>query len=263
MKIEVLNHASVKISDGLVIYVDPYLVNKPYHDADYIFITHDHYDHYDEESINKVSKETTKIITPTCLENINPYLVVEPNKEYNLDNKIYFETIPSYNLGKPYHPKEKNYVGFNILLKGKTYYIMGDTDITEEAKKVVTDTCFVPIGGTYTMDYQEAAKYINTIKPKVCVPIHYGKVAGNIKDADRFKKLVSKDIDVEILINPLSDKTLEELKEESIQKLTIIKKAKDEEVRENAKKEYKLLVKEIAKRKIIEEENENDKYKRR
>ena len=132
MKIEVLNHASVKLSDDLIIYFDPYDIKRAYHDADYIFITHDHYDHYDLESIKKVSKETTKIIAPTCLKSIDPYLVVEPNNEYNLDNKIYFETIPSYNIGKQYHPKEKNYVGFNILLKGKTYYVMGDTDVTEE-----------------------------------------------------------------------------------------------------------------------------------
>lgn len=263
MKIEVLNHASVKLSDDLIIYFDPYDIKRAYHDADYIFITHDHYDHYDLESIKKVSKETTKIIAPTCLKNINPYLVVEPNNEYNLDNKIYFETIPSYNIGKQYHPKEKNYVGFNILFKGKTYYVMGDTDVTEENKKVVTDVCFVPIGGTYTMNYQEAANYINKIKPKVAIPIHYGKVAGDIKDADKFKKLVSNEIDVQILINPLNDISTDELKDEAIRKLYVVKKAKDERVIEQAKKEHKMLIREIARRKIIEEENENDKHKRR
>ena len=61
MRVEVLSHASVRIEDEKIIYVDPYDVKENRNDADYIFITHDHYDHYDEESIQKVRKEKTKI----------------------------------------------------------------------------------------------------------------------------------------------------------------------------------------------------------
>ena len=54
--------------------------------------------------------------------------------------------------------------------RGVTYYIAGDTDITEENKKVKCDVAFVPVGGTYTMNYTEASELINEIKPKVAVP---------------------------------------------------------------------------------------------
>ena len=48
MKIEVLNHASIKLIDSnKIIYFDPFEIKTKLHDADYIFITHDHYDHYD------------------------------------------------------------------------------------------------------------------------------------------------------------------------------------------------------------------------
>ena len=157
MKIEVLQHASIKLSDTNVIYIDPYDIKENIHDADYIFITHDHYDHYDQESIDNIKKEDTKIILPKCLENKKHNLIVEPNNHYQIDD-IKFETISSYNIDKQYHPKEKEYVGYNILLNDCYYYIMGDTDRTPETEKVKTDICFVPIGGKFTMDIDEATE---------------------------------------------------------------------------------------------------------
>ena len=197
MKIEVIHHASIKLTGDKVIYFDPYDITDESHDADYIFITHDHYDHYDEESINKIKKDDTKIILPKCLSSKENNLIVEPNKEYKIDD-ISFKTIPSYNLGKTFHPKEKEYVGFNVLLNGKKYYIMGDTDVVPEALEVETDICFVPIGGKFTMDVDEAIEYVNKIKPKKVIPIHYGKIIGDISLGEYFKNKINENIEVEI-----------------------------------------------------------------
>jgi len=199
MKIEVLNHASVKLIDNKIIYFDPYDIEKDYHDADYIFITHDHYDHYDKESILKIQKEDTKIIVPKCLEKENHTLVVEPKQEYKIDD-ISFQTIPAYNTEASFHLKEKEYVGYNVLLNGLYYYVMGDTNRTPEADQVKTDVCFVPIGGTYTMDVFEAVQYINEVKPKKAIPIHYGKIVGSKDLGEKFAKEISTDIDVEVYI---------------------------------------------------------------
>lgn len=199
MKIEVIHHASIKLSADKIIYFDPYLIKDQIHDADYIFITHDHYDHWDVDSIKNISKETTKLIVPECLKDTNADFVVEPDKKYVFDN-ITFETISSYNIDKPFHPKEKGYVGYNILLNGVYYYIMGDTDRTPEAMNVKTDICFVPIGGTYTMNVSETVDFINDLKPEIAIPIHYGMITGSLDLADEFKNNVNKEIDVEIKI---------------------------------------------------------------
>ena len=58
----------------------------------------------------------------------------------------------------------------------------------------------MPVGGTYTMDYKEAAELINEIQPKVAVPIHYGSIVGTKEDAIQFSKLVHPEIKVEILM---------------------------------------------------------------
>ena len=83
MKIKVIHHASIKLIGEKIIYIDPYKITDEYHDADYIFITHDHYDHYDLDSITKVKNQSTKIIVPTCLKEEENNLVVEPNKKYD------------------------------------------------------------------------------------------------------------------------------------------------------------------------------------
>ena len=199
--IEVLYHSSIKISKNKVIYIDPFKIDKNYNDADIVFITHDHFDHYSEEDIDKVINENTTIIIPEELLtkilrkgiNKNAVITVESNKEYMVQG-IKFETIPAYNTNKTFHPKENDWVGYIITLDGIRYYIAGDTDITEENRKVKCDVAFVPVGGTYTMDFKEAAQLINEIQPKIAVPIHYGSVVGTKQDATDFIKLLNPSI---------------------------------------------------------------------
>ena len=74
------------------------------------------------------------------------------------------------------------------------------TDITEENRKVKCDVAFVPVGGTYTMSFEEAAQLINEIKPQVAVPIHYGSVVGTKQDAIDFIKLLNPTINGVILM---------------------------------------------------------------
>lgn len=204
MKIKVFTQSSIKIESNKIIYFDPYQIKEKYHDADYIFITHDHYDHYDEESIKNIIKTETMIIVPECLKEqietiTKNYISVVPLNNYTLDD-LTFETIPSYNINKQYHPKEKRYIGYKLRIEDKYFYIMGDTDATIEALNTKCDICFVPIGGTYTMNVEEAAQFINSLKPSVAIPIHYGSIVGDKSLYKRFEELVDDNIKVEVYI---------------------------------------------------------------
>ena len=199
--IEVLYHSSIRINKEKTIYIDPFKIDRNYNDADIVFITHDHYDHYSEEDIDKVINENTTIIKPEELLtkllrkgiNKNAIITVEPNKNYMVQG-IKFETISAYNTNKTFHPKENGWVGYIIIINGIRYYIAGDTDITEENKQVKCDVAFVPVGGTYTMDFKEAASLINEIKPKIAIPIHYGSIVGTEQDAIDFIRLLHPEI---------------------------------------------------------------------
>ena len=199
--IEILCHSSIKINKGKVIYIDPFKIDKNYNDADIIFVTHDHFDHYSEEDIDKVRKTDTVIVAPEDLLTKllrkgfeqNNIITVMPDQKYIVEG-IKFTTVPAYNINKQFHPKENNWVGYIIELQGNKYYISGDTDITEENKKVKCDIAFVPVGGTYTMNSKEAANLINEITPKIAIPIHYGSIVGTKQDAIDFIKLLHPEI---------------------------------------------------------------------
>lgn len=163
--IEVLCHSSIKIIKNKTIYIDPYKIEQNYNDADIIFITHTHYDHYSIQDINKIKKQNTIIVGTEDLkekaqkdgiskENI---ITVEPNKTYQIE-EIKIQTIPAYNKNKPFHPKSNGWVGYIIEINKIKYYIAGDTDITEENKKVKCDVAFVPVRRNIHNDIQRSSK---------------------------------------------------------------------------------------------------------
>ena len=205
MKIAVNKQSSIKIKGSKTIYVDP-LDYGAKHDADYIFITHPHWDHFSLVTILELRKEDTIFITPKDLveELLNvgireEYIyVVKPNERYVLKN-MEFKTIAAYNIKSKHHPKSNNWVGYLINIDDIYFYIMGDTDAVKEAFNVQCDVLFIPVGGTYTMDYEQAAMLTNKIKPLKVIPTHYGFAVGSLNDAKMFKKLLDKDIKCEIL----------------------------------------------------------------
>ncbi len=189
--IEVNTQSSIKIILDKIIYFDPYKIEDNKHDADIIFITHNHYDHMDINSINKIKNENTIIVAPQTMKDtidkieFKDYIYLNPNENIDIDN-INIKTIPAYNIEKSFHPRKNNWLGYIITFNGISYYIAGDTDKTKESESVKCDIALIPIGGYYTMDVEEATELIKIIKPKIVIPTHYGSIVGNI---DAGKKL--------------------------------------------------------------------------
>ena len=111
--------------------------------------------------------------------------------------EIFVEAVPAYNRLKPFHPKRNGWNGYIVAMDGVRYYVAGDTDHIGELSVVSCDVALVPIGGTYTMTANEAAKLINEISPVVAIPTHYGSIVGKPEDADVFRKHVDPKIQVE------------------------------------------------------------------
>lgn len=202
MNINVNCHSSIRIEN---IYVDPFKIENGNNDAEYIFLTHSHYDHYSLEDIEKVVNGNTVFVCTQDVEEdlkkhySNKVVCVELNQEYDLGD-ISFSTFKSYNIGKKFHPSGNGWVGYVINVGGMKYAILGDSDVTDEVKAIKCDVLFVPIGGTYTMNAKEASELVNIIKPKLVIPVHYNDIVGSKEDEKVFLENLDKEIEYKLYL---------------------------------------------------------------
>ena len=59
--------SSIRIEGTKVIYFDPFKITEDKHDADVIFVTHEHYDHFSPEDIKKVINSDAQIVVPESM----------------------------------------------------------------------------------------------------------------------------------------------------------------------------------------------------
>lgn len=186
VKITINAQNSIKFTGDKTVYFDPFMVTKEENDADIIFITHEHFDHYSPDDIRKVMKKDTIMVAPASmkeqvigdygkiLEDIRFVDANERDKELLIDD-ISVKWVRAYNVGKPFHKKESDWVSYLVKLEGKTFFVMGDTDANEDNAGIKCDVLLIPCGGKYTFDAKEAAAYTASINPPFAIPTHYGK----------------------------------------------------------------------------------------
>ncbi len=190
-----------------IVYVDPFQMKESPKDADFILITHDHYDHFSPEDIRKAAGEDTVMVVPENMKDkakeaegfVKRTVTVKPGISAEID-ALELETVPAYNIKKPFHPESAGWVGYILKDGGKRIYIAGDTDATKEAKAVKCDIALVPIGGTYTMDAKTAAELVNELRPETAIPVHYVTIVWKPSDGEVFAKHVKEPVKVEIKI---------------------------------------------------------------
>jgi L-ascorbate metabolism protein UlaG (beta-lactamase superfamily) len=191
-----LGHSSFLITseiEDITLYIDPYNITTDAI-ANYILITHTHYDHFSFKDVMNISNKDTKLFAPPdaqpkLKDYIGEVIIVEPNSRYQVENLI-VDTVPAYNLLSGFHPESNNWVGYIFEMDKKRYYHAGDTDLLEELKNIKDIyVAMLPVGGTYTMNAEQAAELANTIKPQYFVPMHYGTIIGDVSDAEKAKEI--------------------------------------------------------------------------
>jgi L-ascorbate metabolism protein UlaG (beta-lactamase superfamily) len=191
-----LGHASFKIwKADLVIYVDPRNLGESPPDATVVLVSHSHGDHYSPADIARISGPQTELIAPPdVIANAGHGRTIAPGQTIELQG-VRIKGVAAYNPAKQYHPKQNNWVGFIVEFGSTRIYYAGDTDLTDEMKALRDiDVALLPVGGTYTMNSQEAADATTYIEPDVAVPCHWGDVIGTRSDAETFALLAECDV---------------------------------------------------------------------
>jgi L-ascorbate metabolism protein UlaG (beta-lactamase superfamily) len=194
-----IGHGSLMFGlNNYFIYIDPVRSSGNYSNApkaDLILVTHEHYDHLDNELINTLRKESTVLIcNKNSAENI-PWGRVMKEGENTVVNNINIEVVPAYNIvnmrapGQPFHPKGVGN-GYILTIGDKRIYVAGDTENTPEMKAIKNiDVAFLPMNLPYTMTPEMVADAAKTMHPKILYPYHYGdtntdKLVNLLKDTD-------------------------------------------------------------------------------
>lgn len=174
-----------------VVYIDPWGTEEDARPADLILITHAHMDHFRPDEIARLRRGGTAVLAPrdVAVEIGGDVIPVAPGERHDVGG-FHLETLPAYNTREEaldFHPRANKWVGYLLGLGDYTYYHAGDTDHLPELDSVKTDVAFLPIGGYYTMNAEEAAGLAKAIAPKLAVPIHFGFVVGPPSAGERFR----------------------------------------------------------------------------
>jgi len=207
LEIEKFGQSCFSIANGKKVYFDPYNVAGGSSEAEIILISHSHYDHCSIEDLKRIVQDGTIVVcTADCQSKLTKLdkkidiKILEPGNQIEIKG-IKIKAIPAYTFSE-YHPKDENWNGYVVEVEGVRVYHAGDSDLIPEMSSLgKIDLAFLPVGGTYTMDAEQASRAALIIKPELAIPMHYGDVIGTKEDALRFQELCENEIEVEVLGN--------------------------------------------------------------
>ena len=197
IRFHALMHGSIRMEyDGKEIEIDPVrqlrekvVDYSAMPKADYIFVTHEHQDHFDQEAIRQLTKESTILITnKRCGDMLGYGTIMANGDNLQIADDFSVEAVPAYNTteaNKKFHPKGRDN-GFILTIDGLRIYIAGDTEDIPEMMEQQTqgdarksafkdiDVAFLPCNQPFTMTPEQLVRVAKIIKPKVLFPYHYG-----------------------------------------------------------------------------------------
>src|ERR671933_1141638 len=192
--VEWLGHSGFRIRAGRAsIYIDPYRAEggPP---ADVILLTHGHYDHFSPQDVERLTHERTTVVAPAPVaERLSGQVrSIAPGELLEL-GRIDVRAVAAYNTskrdpeGRPFHPRDAGWVGYELRVGGERLYHSGDTDVIPEMDSVTgVDVALLAVSGVYVMTPGEAAEAARRIQPRMAVPMHWGDGIGTRADAEAF-----------------------------------------------------------------------------
>jgi L-ascorbate metabolism protein UlaG (beta-lactamase superfamily) len=200
-----LGHAGFRVDVGKAsIYIDPYRLAGDVPKADLVLITHQHYDHFSIQDLERVRKSKTRVLAPPAVAERLEGNVTSLRAGEIVETDVYgvdVRAVPAYNTskrdgeGRPFHPREAGCLGFELNVRGERLYHAGDTDVIPEMDWVVgVDVALLPVSGVHVMTALEAAEAARRIQPTVAVPMHWGGHIGSETDAQTFADAAPVDV---------------------------------------------------------------------
>jgi L-ascorbate metabolism protein UlaG (beta-lactamase superfamily) len=209
IKITWYGHATLGLeAEGTTLLVDPYFTGNPAAtttaekiDADYILVTHGHFDHVSDAVAIAKRTGATVLSNFEIAEWMGKQGVQKTHGQHIGGGHSFpfgnVKLTPAlHGSGLPDGTNGGNPAGFLLSLKdGMKIYISGDTGLFSDMQLIGRegiDVALLPIGDNYTMGPDDAYKAVELIKPKHVIPIHYNTWDLIAQDADKWAERVNK-----------------------------------------------------------------------
>jgi L-ascorbate metabolism protein UlaG (beta-lactamase superfamily) len=178
-------HSCFEIRGSRSVVLDPHDgrslgIPPPSAAADYVFVSHDHFDHNATRSVRGDPR------------------VVDDRFEGTLDGlSVETKILPHDDVGGE---KRGLVRAYQVHLDGTTFLHLGDVgagpDAVELGTREPVSILFVPVGGVFTVGPRQAVEWVEAIDPEVAVPMHYrvGGLSLSIRPVEEFLSLISRPI---------------------------------------------------------------------
>lgn len=193
VKLHLINHGSVAFEyknywiqiDPVMSYFNKTIDYSSFPKADIIFVTHEHGDHLNKESISNLKKPGTRVyLNSKSKEQLGYGNILTNGENLMITDKISAEAWPAYNTTEgrnEFHPKG-NGNGYLFNFEGLNIYVSGDTEDIPELSKLKDkkiDVALLSVNQPYTMTPEQCVKAAKAIQPKILIPYHTGDTDTN------------------------------------------------------------------------------------
>jgi L-ascorbate metabolism protein UlaG (beta-lactamase superfamily) len=177
-------HSCFEIDDRVTVVIDPHDgksigIRAPSVKADLVLVSHEHFDH----NCTRIVKGDFTIIREPCKKDVKGVKV--------LGVQGYHDNLHGQKRGKV--------TLFKFEMGGMRFCHLGDLGepLTEEQIEALRpiDVLFVPVGGVFTIDGEQAKQVVDALQPRVAVPMHFrfGGLSIAIQTAETFLKGMPED----------------------------------------------------------------------
>ena len=193
VSITFIKHGTLMIEvDGTIIHIDPvssYAENyESLPKADIILVTHEHGDHYDAKAIETLSKSNTAFYSNKRVSELSGKSIAMSVGDSQEIANIKITATAAYNSSEGhenFHPKGRD-VGYLLDIDDLRLYIAGDTEPIDEFSAIQNiNIAFLPVNQPYTMTVEQCIQAIDSIKPHIVYPYHYGNKIGRASCRER------------------------------------------------------------------------------
>ena len=195
-----LGQSGIKIVTGQTkIYIDPVDPHNAHEPADIIIVTHDHPDHFNLQTIQRIIHDGTRILgTAAVARELHGAQILHEGETVAI-GPISIAATPAYTVRRDGHVRGEA-IGAVLRIEDKNVYHLGDTDVIPEMRGIKADIVLVPISGVVTMNVTQAVEAVNMLKPKIAIPVHYGSRGGTADDAELFKEYVEAKHETRVIV---------------------------------------------------------------